>query len=104
MFHTSGEASRILGVPAHILRYWEKRLHLATYRSPGGRRLYRSADLKLLRTTAELLKQGYALGAIRERLRGAEESGESRLRALRTLRQDLAGLAELLSSGGRKSG
>jgi DNA-binding transcriptional MerR regulator len=104
LFCSTGEASRLVGVSPHTLRYWEKRLRLVTYRSPGGRRLYRAADLAALKRVAALLRQGYGLKAVRERLKLGEPGTPPGTRALKSLREDLAGLAEILSGGNDKEG
>jgi len=102
LFYSTGEASRLVGVPAHTLRYWEKRLRLATYRSPGGRRLYRAADLDALRKVSALLKEGYGLGAMRDKLKSVETGTPPGARALRSLRDGLRGLADILAGESKK--
>lgn len=41
-----GEASNTLGVSIDTLRRWEKQGKIPTFRSPGGHRYYKTADLK----------------------------------------------------------
>jgi len=48
-FYTIGEASRITGVPPHVLRYWEGRGKLLKpNRRSTKHRLYRSTDIQLI--------------------------------------------------------
>ena len=49
-FRTIGELSQELGIPRHILRYWETRFpQLRPLQRAGKRRYYRPDDLDLLR-------------------------------------------------------
>lgn len=64
---TIGEASKELGVKAHILRYWEEQFPmLEPLKRAGSRRYYRAEDMALLKQIDELLnRQGYTVkGAI----------------------------------------
>ncbi|MDP3182212.1 MAG: MerR family transcriptional regulator [Desulfobaccales bacterium] len=49
LFYTIGEASRITGVPPHVLRYWESRGKLLKpNRRSTKHRLYRFTDIQLI--------------------------------------------------------
>ena len=51
-----GEVERLLGVKAHVLRYWEKEFPLLQPRKDGyGRREYSGRDLRLLMRLRYLL-------------------------------------------------
>ena len=50
--------ARLLGVPAHTLRAYEKATLVNPHRTPGNVRLYSDEDLHLIRRIAELDKQG----------------------------------------------
>jgi|TARA_B110000305_G_scaffold25704_1_gene23416 DNA-binding transcriptional MerR regulator len=55
-FKTISEVSSDLGIPQHILRFWEKRFpQIKPMTRAGGRRYYRPSDIKLLRTINKLL-------------------------------------------------
>lgn len=55
-FRTISEAASDLGVPAHVLRFWETRFgQLQPMKRAGGRRYYRPADMMLLRQIKGLL-------------------------------------------------
>ena len=55
-FLTIGELSAELGVPAHILRYWETRFpQLKPLQRSGKRRYYRPQDVVLARRIHDLL-------------------------------------------------
>ena len=55
-FRTIGELAGDLGVPQHILRYWETRFpQLRPLQRAGNRRYYRPADVELARRIHRLL-------------------------------------------------
>ena len=55
-FRTISEASDEIGVPQHVLRFWETRfVQLQPLKRGGNRRYYRPADMALLRTIRALL-------------------------------------------------
>lgn len=56
-FLTIGELAGELGLPQHILRYWETRFpQLRPLQRSGNRRYYRPADVALVRRIHQLLK------------------------------------------------
>lgn len=55
-FRTISEAAEEIGVPQHVLRFWETRFaQLQPLKRGGNRRYYRPADMELLRTIRALL-------------------------------------------------
>lgn len=57
-FLTIGELAGELGVPQHILRYWETRFpQLRPLQRAGNRRYYRPADVALARRIHHLLEE-----------------------------------------------
>lgn len=55
-FRTISEAADEIGVPAHVLRFWETRFSmLQPLKRAGGRRYYRPVDMNLLRQIKALL-------------------------------------------------
>jgi len=55
-FRTISEVAEALGVPAHVLRFWESRFtQITPLKRGGGRRYYRPADINLLRGIRHLL-------------------------------------------------
>ena len=71
---TIGELSQELGVPQHILRYWETRFpQLRPMQRAGNRRYYRPADVELARRIRRLLYQeGYTVRGVQKLLREKE--------------------------------
>jgi DNA-binding transcriptional MerR regulator len=72
-FRTISEAAAEVGVAPHVLRYWESRLaFIRPLRRPGGRRLYRPADIRLLSAVKRRLhEEGLSIEALRAMPRGA---------------------------------
>ncbi len=64
-FRTIGEVAREVGVPQHVLRYWEEKFaRLEPSRSSGNRRIYRPQDVELVRQIRSLLHdRGYTTEA-----------------------------------------
>jgi DNA-binding transcriptional MerR regulator len=102
-FRTIGELSVELGVPQHILRYWETRFpQLRPLQRAGNRRYYRPSDAALARRIDRLLNQeGYTIRGVQKLL--ADKKGEAELPAepvpnlpaglrheLQTIRDELA--------------
>ena len=55
-FRTISEAAGVIGVPQHVLRFWETRFsQLQPLKRGGNRRYYRPADMDLLRTIRAML-------------------------------------------------
>lgn len=79
-FRTISEASAELGVPQHVLRFWETKFpFIQPVKRAGGRRFYRPADLEVLRGVRALLhEEGYTIKGV-QRLH--KEGGARRLTA-----------------------
>ena len=78
-FRTIGELAADLGVPQHILRYWETRFpQLRPLQRAGNRRYYRPADVTLARRIHTLLNQdGYTIRGVQQLLAKGELPAES---------------------------
>ena len=75
---TIGELSQELGVPQHILRYWETRFpKLRPMQRAGNRRYYRPSDVDLARRIHRLLSQeGYTVRGVQKVLRSKDAPAE----------------------------
>ena len=75
-FRTIGELAKELGVPQHILRYWETRFsELRPMQRAGKRRYYRPEDVALARRIDRLLNhEGYTVKGVQKLLE--EEPGD----------------------------
>ncbi|MBE5958793.1 MAG: MerR family transcriptional regulator [Lachnospiraceae bacterium] len=64
------DASKILDVESHVLRYWEEELEIKIPRNEMGHRYYTENHINLLKSVRDLKKQGYGLKTIRIMLGG----------------------------------
>ena len=90
-FRTISEAADELGVPQHVLRFWETRFSfIRPMKRAGGRRFYRPQDLMVLRGVRVLLHDdGYTIKGVQRlhkehglrRLLAAAEGAETGLEA-----------------------
>jgi DNA-binding transcriptional MerR regulator len=80
-FRTISEAADELGVPQHVLRFWETRFpQIKPMKRAGGRRYYRPADVDLLKGICGLLyKEGYTIRGVQKILK---EDGPSFVAAI----------------------
>jgi len=79
-FRTIGELAGELGVPQHILRYWETRFpQLRPLQRAGNRRYYRPDDVALARRIHRLLNQdGYTIRGVQQLLsKGGRGEGKA---------------------------
>jgi DNA-binding transcriptional MerR regulator len=76
-FRTIGELAADIGVPQHILRYWETRFpQLKPLQRAGNRRYYRPADVALVQRIHRLLNQdGYTIRGVQQLLAGSAPDG-----------------------------
>ncbi len=65
-FRTISEAAEELGVPQHVLRFWETRFSfIRPMKRAGGRRFYRPQDIIVLRGVQRLLHdEGYTIKGV----------------------------------------
>lgn len=77
---TIGEVARLLGVKAHVLRYWEEQFPmLRPLTRAGGRRYYRVGDVALLGEIDRLLhREGYTIRGARQWLQQQGRRGAVR--------------------------
>jgi DNA-binding transcriptional MerR regulator len=104
-FRTIGELSAELGVPQHILRYWETRFtQLRPLTRAGNRRYYRPEDVALVRRIDTALnRDGYTIKGVQKLLAGKEVAGPAPSVAAQTdttgsLISDLSRIRALLAA------
>lgn len=70
-FRTISEVSEILGIPAHVLRFWESKfIQIKPVKRGGGRRYYRPEDVGMIRAIQNLLhEQGMTIKGAQKVLR-----------------------------------
>jgi len=67
-FRTISEAAGELGVPQHVLRFWETKFSfIRPMKRAGGRRFYRPQDIAVLRGVRTLLHgEGYTIKGVQK--------------------------------------
>ncbi len=70
LYYKIGEVCEIVGVQAHVLRYWETEFPgLTPPKSKGGQRTYRPRDIELLLQIRRLLyDEGFTIAGARKQL------------------------------------
>src|SRR6201998_3278693 len=70
-FRTISEVATELGVPQHVLRFWESKFsQVRPLKRGGGRRYYRPEDIDLLRRIRSLLyEDGYTIKGVQRLLK-----------------------------------
>lgn len=67
------DASKMLGVESHVLRYWEEELNVVIPRNEMGHRYYTDHHINLLKNVRDLKNQGYSLRTIKMMLTDPDE-------------------------------
>ena len=67
------DASKMLNVESHVLRYWEEELNITIPRNEMGHRYYTEHHINLLKNIRDLKKQGYGLRAIKMMITDPED-------------------------------
>lgn len=96
-FFRIGEVSRIVGVPTHVLRYWEREFSLVRpRRAPSKQRVYRRKDVEQLLEIKKLLHhEKYTIAGARKRLR-PPATHSSPQQTLAEIKQELIALRRML--------
>ncbi|HXF58833.1 MAG TPA: MerR family transcriptional regulator [Candidatus Saccharimonadales bacterium] len=114
LYYSISEVSDMIGVKAHVLRYWETQFKmLRPKKGRGGARMYRKRDVEILFEVKQLLyDHRFTIAGARRKLLDDRQNREQieltfartdREEMLRALRRDLEGLLTLVQSanGGR---
>ena len=94
LYFRIGEVSRLCGLPAYVLRFWETEFpQLKPPKSNTGQRTYRRADVEnVVRIKKLLYNEGFTIAGARAQLKA---EGRKKQTALPFLVPPDAGLAEL---------
>ena len=97
-FLTISELSAELGLPQHILRYWETRFpQLRPLQRSGNRRYYRPADVALVRRINQLLNvEGFTVRGAQKAL--ADGGGQPEVKATASAPEPSGDLLERLQA------
>jgi DNA-binding transcriptional MerR regulator len=79
LYYKIREVCEIIGVEAHVLRYWETEFPaLSPPKSKSGQRTYRPKDIELLLQIRKLLyEDGFTIAGARKRLSARRPSGDA---------------------------
>jgi DNA-binding transcriptional MerR regulator len=84
LYYRIGEVSRITGLKAHVLRYWESEFKVIKPHKGGSlQRLYRRKDLDLILKIKKLLyEDGFTIAGAKKKIRDLErlENKQMKLR------------------------
>jgi len=82
LFFKIGEVCDIVGVQAHVLRYWETEFSmLQPQKNRSGQRNYRRRDVEMaLRIKQLLYDEGFTIAGAKRKLSGEGRGGSSRLK------------------------
>jgi DNA-binding transcriptional MerR regulator len=80
LFFKIGEVCELVGVQAHVLRYWETEFPmLQPQKNRAGQRTYRRKDVEMaLRIKQLLYEEGFTIAGAKRKLMGEGRSGSSR--------------------------
>lgn len=67
------DASKMLKVESHVLRYWEEELEIKIPRNEMGHRYYTDNHINLLKNVRDLKEQGYGLRTIKMMIGDTED-------------------------------
>lgn len=100
LYYKIGEVSKITGLPAYVLRFWENEFpHIRPKRTASGQRLYRKTDVEMILRVKHLLhERKFTIRGARQHL-GQTRPAEpvpAKAMVLEELRQELAGIREML--------
>ena len=77
LYFRIGEVSKIVGVDAHVLRYWEREMDLEPHRSNSGQRLYRKTEItEFLRIKRLVHDEGYTISGARNILQKERQAND----------------------------
>ena len=98
-FFRIAEVSRIVGVPAYVLRYWEREFFpVRPLRTPSNQRLYRRNDILTLLNIKNLLyREHYTIAGARKKLVASRRAGAlDHPEVIDQIRDELIALRRLL--------
>lgn len=80
LYYKIGEVCEIVGVEAHVLRFWETEFpSLSPRKSKSGQRIYRPKDIELLLRIRRLLyEEGFTIAGARRQMAAERQEGPAR--------------------------
>jgi len=112
LYYRIGEVSRITGLKAHVLRYWESEFKvIKPYKGGSLQRLYRKKDLHLILKIKKLLyEDGFTIAGAKKKIRDLEKAENKQMKLglvergsngkerelLLSIREELKGIRKML--------
>ena len=100
LYFKIGEVSELLGLPTHVLRFWETEFkRIKPKRTSAGQRQYRKRDVEfILRVKHLLYEKGFTIPGARQHLRSKQDFIEELPQALSVseLRHELEQIRNLI--------
>jgi len=100
LYFKIGEVSGLLGLPTHVLRFWETEFkRIKPKRTSSGQRLYRKKDVVFIFKIKHLLyEKGFTISGARQHLRSKQDFAEELPQTLSVseLRHELEQIRELI--------
>ena len=100
LYFKIGEVSELLGLPTHVLRFWETEFkRIKPKRTSSGQRLYRKRDVACIVKIKHLLyEKGFTISGARQHLRSKQDFVEELPQTLSVseLRYELEQIRELI--------
>jgi DNA-binding transcriptional MerR regulator len=100
LYFKIGEVSELLGLPTHVLRFWETEFkRIKPKRTSAGQRQYRKRDVEfILRVKHILYEKGFTIPGARQHLRSKQDFIEELPQALSVseLRHELEQIRKLI--------
>ena len=91
-YRTIGEASKEVGEPSYVLRFWETKFkQIKLIKRPGGRRFYRPEDISLLLKIKNFLRNdGLSIKDVNSKLNDSKASSLSPINNLDKKKSSIA--------------
>ncbi len=98
LYYRIGEVSRITGLKAHVLRYWESEFRvIKPYKGGSLQRLYRKKDLDMILKIKRLLyDEGFTIAGAKRKIRDIDRGNEEQMKLRQTEKRSSEGDHELL--------
>ncbi|HAS18079.1 MAG: hypothetical protein A2Z60_02920 [Nitrospirae bacterium RIFCSPLOWO2_02_42_7] len=97
LFYKISEVSKITGLEAYVLRYWETEFPvLSPRKNRGGQRVYEQKDINTIMGIKKMLyEEGYTIAGARKRL---QEQSNKAPAVIQKVADELKGVLDLLKS------
>lgn len=88
------DASKMVDVESHVLRYWEEELMVEIPRNEMGHRYYTDFHIELMKKVKDLKDRGFQLKAIRMLIPELCDNPDSNIDTLEVMKEELDNIAE----------